>query len=771
MSLTNVFAVSADLSAAVLSLILSIILAFQRKRTKLDRDVQRLILVCTFLIANDALTYAFDGASGRIGFYLIRLSNYLLFLGGYMMLISFGRIVYDYARMESSLELGLHRLVIVLSVASMLLATGSQFGNWIYYIDAQNVYHRTALFPLSQIVAVVGAACYLYILISNRRKILKSEFYALCAYIIFLVIATIAQVFVYGFPIQNLSIVAAGWMLFCVREVDIRNQLKTALDDEKRSRETVDAIAKLYWLIYRLDLRAGTYEEIFAHEETQLFTGEKGLIRDIYDEVCEKIAADEYKPMMVEFWDLSTLPQRLRDVDHVSVEYKTANGFWNLARFIVNKREEDGTVTGVLYVVHRNDAQKKQELEYQRELLAAAEEMKRTNKKLQETAAKAESANAAKSNFLSRMSHDIRTPLNGIIGLLKIDMAHFDDQALVMENHKKMQTAANHLLSLINDVLQMSKLEDGNFVLTREVVSLVSLTQDIVNIIIGRAVEAGIEWDYEKGKSVIPYPYIYGSPVHLRQIFLNIYGNCIKYNRPGGKITTIVDTLEEKDGFCTYRWTITDTGVGMSQEFISHIFEPFVQERADARSVYHGTGLGMTIVKGLVEKMNGTITVTSQLGVGSTFVVAIPFEIAQPPQETAAVQTGTADIHGLRLLLVEDNELNAEIAQTLLEDEGAQITLAVNGREAVERFAAEPPGSFDAILMDIMMPVMDGLSASRAIRAMERPDAAAIPILAMTANAFEEDAQKCFAAGMNAHLSKPLRISEVVSEIARLCRR
>ena len=208
----------------------------------------------------------------------------------------------------------------------------------------------------------------------------------------------------------------------------------------------------------------------------------------------------------------------------------------------------------------------------------------------------------------------------------------------------------------------------------------------------------------------------------------------------------------------------------MSQEFLKRIFEPFAQERADARSVYQGTGLGMTIVRGLVEKMNGTIEVTSREGEGSTFVITLPFEIAPEPErpdESAAEEAKS--IRGLCLLLVEDNDLNAEIAQTMLEDEGAQVTVAANGKQAVERFQSSPPGTFDAILMDVMMPVMDGLAATRAIRALDRTDAASIPILAMTANAFKEDAEKCFAAGMNAHLTKPLRPEEMVRAIARCC--
>ena len=383
-------------------------------------------------------------------------------------------------------------------------------------------------------------------------------------------------------------------------------------------------------------------------------------------------------------------------------------------------------------------------------------------------AKKADAANKAKTRFLANMSHDIRTPINGIIGLLKIDETNWENESLLRENHKKMQISADHLLSLINDVLQVSKLESGESVLTHEVVSLAELTKEIVFIIVGKAEEEGIEWKYDNGKSVIPYPYIYGSPLHLRQIFLNIYGNCIKYNQPGGTITTTVESLGEQDGICTYRWTIKDTGIGMSQEFLNHIFEPFVQERHDARSIYQGTGLGMTIVKRYIEMMNGTIDIKSKEGVGSTFIITIPFEIADPPAELPRqLPENDNSIKGLHLLMAEDNELNAEIAETLLVEEGAEVTVVVNGQEAVEAFRDHPEGTFDAILMDVMMPVMDGLSATRTIRELERPDAKMIPIIAVTANAFAEDVRKCRDVGMNGHVAKPIIIEEVKKEILK----
>ena len=260
----------------------------------------------------------------------------------------------------------------------------------------------------------------------------------------------------------------------------------------------------------------------------------------------------------------------------------------------------------------------------------------------------------------------------------------------------------------------------------------------------------------------------------MRQIFLNIYGNCIKYNRLGGKVQTSCKCLGVDQEIVTYQWTIQDTGVGMSQEFIRHIFDPFAQERSDARSVYNGTGLGMAIVKNLVDKMNGTIEVKSEEGVGSTFVITLPFRLAteqsqeQQQQEREEI-VESASIAGCRLLLVEDNELNVEIAEMLLEDQGAQVMVVADGQQAVDRFVSEPPGTFDVILMDVMMPVMDGLTATRRIRELDREDAKTMPIIAMTANAYDEDVKQCLDAGMNAHLAKPLQMDLVVAVIGKYC--
>lgn len=390
---------------------------------------------------------------------------------------------------------------------------------------------------------------------------------------------------------------------------------------------------------------------------------------------------------------------------------------------------------------------------------------------LKDALEKAKRANAAKSEFLSRMSHDIRTPLNGIIGCL--DIAELDQASpeQLAENRKKAHTAANHLLSLINDVLNMSKLEDGKIELAHEMFDIRNLADDILTLTEARAAEAGITVIHQDCTANIPYPYLYGSPLHVRQIFVNIIDNAIKYNRPGGTVSANIEYGGKKDNQVVYTCRIKDTGIGMSPEFLQHLFEPFAQEKIDARSVYHGTGLGMAITKALVDKMQGTIAVESEVGRGTVFTVSIPFEIAEEDSsktEIAPEAKQKTTLEGIKVLLVEDNELNREVATVLLESRGAVVTQAEDGEKALDTFREHPEGSFDVILMDIMMPVMNGLEAAKAIRQLPRQDAGKIPMIALTANAFAEDEKKCLEAGINAHLSKPMDMEKLCAMIDRL---
>lgn len=382
---------------------------------------------------------------------------------------------------------------------------------------------------------------------------------------------------------------------------------------------------------------------------------------------------------------------------------------------------------------------------------------------------KADAANAAKTAFLTRMSHDIRTPLNGILGLIDIEELKEGDIRVARESRAKARVAANHLLSLINDILEMGKIEDRKITLEHAPFNLKELCDNTLVLCKLRASDNGITMQ----DNSLPYttgPYMVGSPTHIRQIMINLLDNSIKYNKRGGSVTFSSKTKPLDNGRALFCFSVSDTGIGMTPKFLKHIYEPFAQEGDDARSKFQGTGMGMPIVKSLIDMMGGTIEISSEVGVGSTFNVQIPLEIDKNPQakERTDEQAYSCSLADMNVLLAEDNELNAEIAQALLESEGIVVTRAADGNEAVDLYVGRPAGSFDAILMDIMMPGMDGYEATRAIRLSEKADAADIPIIALTANAFAEDAKAAHDAGMNAHLPKPLDFNKLKNMLARI---
>lgn len=382
---------------------------------------------------------------------------------------------------------------------------------------------------------------------------------------------------------------------------------------------------------------------------------------------------------------------------------------------------------------------------------------------------KALAANAAKTAFLTRMSHDIRTPLNGILGLIEIEELKEGDIQVARESRAKARVAANHLLSLINDILEMGKIEDRKMTLEHESFNLKELCDDALVLCRLRASDRGVTLLNTSEPYAVDQIMI-GSPTHIRRIIINLLDNSIKYNKHGGTVTFSSTVKPLDNGRALFCFTVEDTGIGMTPEFLKHIYEPFAQEGDDARSKFQGTGMGMPIVKSLIDMMGGTIEISSELGVGSTFNVQIPLDIDKNPQAhiKPVEATPNCSLAGMNVLLAEDNDLNAEIAQTLLESEDVVVTRAANGNEVVDLYLSHPAGSFDAILMDIMMPGMDGYEATRVIRLSGKPDAADIPIIALTANAFAEDAKAAHDAGMNAHLPKPLDFDKLKNILARI---
>ena len=405
-------------------------------------------------------------------------------------------------------------------------------------------------------------------------------------------------------------------------------------------------------------------------------------------------------------------------------------------------------------LTHRKLEREKDE-KYKEELLIAAK--------------KAEAANRAKTEFLQRMSHDIRTPINGIRGMVNMADHYADDIEKQKEYRTKVKEASNLLLELVNDVLDMSKLESGEIVLEEVPFNLSSISEEVLVVIEQMAAEQNIRIMWEK-KEIIHRNFI-GSPGYVKRVMMNILSNAVKYNRENGHVyISCMEIPSEQPEMTMMEFVCRDTGVGMADEFQKHIFEPFAQEHAGSRTKFAGTGLGMPITKKLVEKMGGTITFESKKGIGTTFVIRIPFKIDMD-SDKGKEQTDVSDeksIKGLHILLTEDNELNMEIAEFMLQNEGADVEKAWNGQEAVELFKKSEPGEFDVILMDIMMPVMNGYEAAKMIRSLEREDAKKVPIIAMTANAFTEDRIRAKEAEMDEHVAKPVDVELLIKVIRKL---
>ena len=389
--------------------------------------------------------------------------------------------------------------------------------------------------------------------------------------------------------------------------------------------------------------------------------------------------------------------------------------------------------------------------------------------KLAKAAREASSANSAKTEFLRRMSHDLRTPINGIRGMVEVGNANADDLQKQTECRSKIWTASGLLLDLANEALDMSRLESGQVDLNLVPTNLVALNREVCDILERQAEERLVTIICDQ--RTLDHPYARVSVTHLKRLLLNIAGNAVKYNRQGGYVRLTCREVEPVDGVPVYEYTIADNGIGMSEEFQQHLYEPFSREEQQVEGASSGTGLGASIAKQLVELMGGTMSFTSALGQGTTFTICLPFEKCKRSEIPQAVRVDAGDsdvLQGLRVLLVEDNDLNAEIAQFTLDRTGAVVTHVKDGESAVETFAASEPHEYDVVLMDIMMPGIDGLEATRQIRALDREDAATTPIIAVSANAFADDRRLSREAGMNAHLSKPVSAQELVEALAHI---
>ena len=528
------------------------------------------------------------------------------------------------------------------------------------------------------------------------------------------------------------------------KEKEIQDKLENALSDAKLANEIISSIAKTYQYISRIDVDADYYEEIANRDVNTKRLKKSGRVSECSASMGAQAIADEYREEYLKFTDISTLKKRMKNEQTIDMEYRMKDGNWHKLRFIEKKRNKDGNVTHVLCVAR------------------SISDTKRREQTLMHQVAEAQRDADFKARFLSNMSHDIRTPINGIIGMLDLAENYPDDADMQKQCKEKIKESSKYLVSLVDDILAMSKLESGSIKeqeIAFDLSEILNRSNTIKQI---EAAEKNIEFTVDWEHSELNHMYLYGNPVYLERMLNIASANAVKFTRPGGNIKVWCREKYADSENVVYEFGCSDTGIGMSEDFVEHAFDMFSQEHQTSRTNYTGTGLGLAIARKLADRMNGTIELKSKKDVGTTVIMAIPFKIGQEDKIIAPVQYEDVSIEGKRVLVVEDNELNMEIAVFMLEKNGLKIECATDGVEAVDKYAGNKSGYYDAIFMDIMMPNLNGWDATRKIRTMQREDSEKIPIIAMSANAFAEDIINSRISGMNEHLTKPLSEEKMI---------
>ena len=521
---------------------------------------------------------------------------------------------------------------------------------------------------------------------------------------------------------------------------------------EREQRGTIETLSRTFDSVYRIDFHAWTYQRITENEESALVFPSAGSWLTMFEEYKQKFVAAPYLPSLSAWNDPEALIRRLLDEERIAVEYRRNDGGWRRAFMLISERDEEHSPVSAVFAVQRIDLEKQKELD--------------TQKALQEAYAAAQLASEAKTTFLSNMSHDIRTPLNAIIGMTSIAETHLDDPEKVADCLKKIVSSGKHLLGLINQILDMSKIESGKVDLSEGEFNLAEMLEEAVSLQQVAAKAKGHELSVETEE--LKHPDVIGDKIRLEQVLNNLLSNAIKYTPDHGKIHVVFREKEtNKDNVGWYEIEVADNGIGMSPEYVKTIFDPFSRSSDPRAASAQGTGLGMPITRNILRMMNGDIRVESKPDEGSVFTASFALRIQaslsdSPESPDNVAEPALPDFSGRRILLVEDNELNREIATELLGATGVSIDSATNGQEGVEKFLDNAPGYYDLIFMDIQMPVLDGHGAARAIRASSHPDAKFIPIVAMSANAFSTDVRAAIDAGMNAHIAKPIDMATVI---------
>lgn len=522
-----------------------------------------------------------------------------------------------------------------------------------------------------------------------------------------------------------------------VKEKAIQEQLEDALDKTMKQNEIISAIAKTFNAIYRVDIINDKIEEIASDDISRHLKKDVASASEQFNYVCDNLVAPEYRELVRPFMDISTLEERLKDEEFVTTEYKMNDGNWHRMRFVAKRKDASGRLTHVLC------------------LIRIISDTKRTEENLYFEAEQAKKEVDMKTQFLKTMSHDIRTPLNGLIGMVKMANQYSDNIIMQGQLRDKAHKSSEYLVSLVNDILDMNKLQSGDLRDQQLTFDFIDFIREINRIYYDKAAEKNIKYDVDWDKVNFKHSILIGNPVYLGRALSNIASNAVKFSPSGSTITVWGNEEIIDDKHSLYTLYCKDEGEGMTDEFIKHAFDMFSQQNQTSRTKYEGSGLGLAMSKKLIERMGGSIKLESKKGVGTTAIIKVPFELGDT-DTVGSIDYENVPTKGVHALLVDDNELNIEIAKFFLEDNGMEVTCAYDGKEAVDIFEKSEDGYFGVIYMDILMPNMNGLDATREIRALNRKDAKKVPIIAVSANTFSDDVFESRKAGMNKHLGKPL---------------
>lgn len=538
----------------------------------------------------------------------------------------------------------------------------------------------------------------------------------------------------------------------------VRIHMEQDIMREQKRLQIINALGQAYSIILLLNIKKNMLEVIKFSDGVGHNIRKEDLSNALRKEYIENMIAPSFQKNYMAFTDISTMESRLKEHDSISCISQTIKGAWMRSMIVPQKCDEKGNLSTVLLAISDVTEEKEHELEQDRILRNAL--------------SSAEHANRAKTAFLNNMSHDIRTPMNAIIGFTSLAAEHLDDREIIRDYLEKISTSGKHLLSLINDVLDMSRIESGSVKIEKTNVYLPDVLEDLKTIIL-ESVHAKQQKLLIKMQDVV-HEDIITDKLRLTQVLLNIISNAVKFTPVGGTIHILVEEkASQKAGYAVYSFCIKDNGIGMSKEFQEHVFDSFARERTVTESGITGTGLGMAITKNIVDLMGGTIHLTSKQGEGSEFIVTLECELADKTVQDKQSSCPKAekkhlDYSGKKVLLVEDNELNREIATEILKSLGLKVDYAADGMEAVEIMSSEAGNQYDMIFMDIQMPKMDGYTATREIRTLKDTKKANVPIIAMTANAFDEDRKKAIKAGMNGHIAKPIDVNVILQNLDRI---